>query len=232
MSLVITARTTDERLTSLAALKGELGIASSATSADDRLGAILDRASAWAQTYVGYPLVVRAYRETVPGFGRRNLMLARTPVRAVRALYFGTDTGTAQQIPSTEFDVDEGPGFLARPSGWDWSVPAVQDLTVRPQPGEELRPWLVDYVAGYALAGISTDSPLWSTEKGTTSTERTLPADIEEAVLLRAARTYRGLETVTAKSVGDLSITYAYARTLGKVADPAEDRLNPYRRSA
>lgn len=229
MGLEITVETTDAYLTTTSAVKADLGITTS--SDDTRLDALILRAGAWAETFVGYPLLLRRYRETVAGYGSRRLMLSRTPVRAVAGLFLGTDTGTADVVASSDFGVEAAPGFLVRDMGWEWSVTAIQDLVLRPQPGQEFQPWLVDYVAGYTFDGLSTSSALWSTAKGTTSTGRTLPYDIEAAVIAKAGRWYLGADTLVAKSVGDLRLQFGTGAG-GRPVDPAADLLCAYRRSA
>lgn len=231
MSLEIIAETTEAGLTTTAALRGELQATSTADDARQLL--VIARASRWAESYVGYPLLARRYREAVAAYGTRRLMLARTPLRSVLALYYGTDTGTADALGTSEFIMEAGPGFLSRTIGWEWSVPVVAELSLRPDPGQEFEPWLVDYVAGYTYDGISTGSSLWSTVHGTTSTGRTLPEDIEAAVLAKSAIWYRGAANVAEKAVGDLRIRFGTLGARGgAVQDPAAEWLSPYRRSA
>jgi hypothetical protein len=100
-------------------------------------------------------------------------------------------------------------------------------LTASPWPGEEDSPWLIDYVAGYVRDGMTSTCALWSTAKGTTSTGRTLPADIEAAVIAKVVSWYEAEEGVIQKSVGDLSVQYD---PIGD--DPAFKLLRPYIRSA
>lgn len=204
------------------------------TADEASLTAAIQRAGAWAEGYVGYPLMAAKYRETVASYGGRSLLLRRTPVRAVSALYLGTDTGDSAtiQITSTEFGVEAESGKLTRPDGWAWMVPVEQDLEIRPVPGQEFRPWLVDYVAGWTLDGISTGSALWSTEQGSTSTGRTLPYDVEAAVIERVVQKVTGTLGVSEKAVGDLRIKYGTGGSgSGLSGDPAAAYLAPYRRT-
>lgn len=220
----------DRYLTTTQAVWAELGTTSTADAA--RLSHLIAVASRWAETYVGYPLAAGKYRETLAAYGTRNLMLSRTPVRAVAALYYGTDTGASgtEVLLSSEFGLDARPGFLTRPEGWEWSVHGLQDLEMRPVPGQEFEPWMADYVAGYTLDGISTGDSLWSTEKGTTSTGRTLPEDIEYAVIRRVVNTYTGQLLVLEKRVGDLQVKFAQQQTKNAVVDESEEILRVYRR--
>jgi hypothetical protein len=117
-------------------------------------------------------------------------------------------------------------------------VPTELELEERPLPGEESQPWYALYTAGYTYAGLSTGSENYSTAAGTTDTGRTLPEDIEEAVLLKCRSVYEqsveGGET-DSEQLGDLKVTFRTASTdrpgghpspLG----PSELLLDPYRR--
>ena len=92
--------------------------------------------------------------------------------------------------------------------------------------------WLVDYIAGYSLAGVSTSQALWSTMGGTTSTGRTLPEDIEQAVINKASGMFDGSESVTEEEVGDLRVRYSSGASGGseRAVDVSAMLLGPYRR--
>lgn len=230
MPLTVVVASTDASLATVAHVKEELGITT--TSADDRIARLILQASAWADRVVGYPLAAQQYREAVAGYGTQRLMLSRTPLVSVSALFYGTDTGSAIEVLTTEFSLDRDAGFLVRPEGWDWTVPVAQDLELRPVPGQELTPWLTDYVAGFSLVGHDPSSVLWSTVHGTTSTGRTLPYDIEDAVITKVTQVYRGLDNVAMKQVGDLRIEYGTVGRSGEPVDPALSLLKAWRRSA
>jgi hypothetical protein len=223
---------TDVYLTSTQALKDLLGITT--TSEDRRLSQAILAASRWAENYVGRPLTVASYQETVPSFETRHLMLSRMPVRAVPRVFDSSSTEDGSQVYSSDFRVESRDGgLLSRDEGWAWTAPVQSELSVRPLPGQEERPWLVDYVAGYTYDGLSTDSPHWSTEQGTTSTGRTLPEDIEEAVLMRASEIFEnpggGVEK---EKLGDIEVAYGSRgmdRAGNPVLTPAEELLSAYR---
>lgn len=229
--LVTLVPSTGQNLTSVTALRDYLGDTSTA-DATRRETAAVSAASRWAEAFVGRPLSARLVRETVAGYGGRNLMLAARPVRAVVGLYTATDTGQARQALPGDYRVEDAEaGLLSRDDGWSWTVPLLVDLGARPDAGQESRPWMVDYVAGYTLDGIDQDSPLWSTEDGTTSTGRSLPGDIEEAVLVKAAEFYRQsqLGTVKRERLGDLEVEYFTASDRVAQEGPAEQLLALYR---
>lgn len=183
-------------------------IGTTSTGDDVRQTASLKAATRWAESYIGYPLFVASYRETLPSFSTRRLMLARTPVRAVEQLLDSNSTDEGSEILTSEFSIDREPGFLVRDFGWDWSAPVETDLMPTPRAGQELELWMADYKAGWTFGGIDPASGNYSTVGGTTSTGRTLPEDIEEAVLLKAASLFEGTENVDEEELGDLRVVY------------------------
>ncbi len=230
--LSLVTSSTDEQLTTTGAVKLLLGL--SGSSDDDLINGIINRASRWAETRLGRgPLTAQSYRETLSGYGGRRMQLSRYPVRAVTSLWGATDTGQATTFLSSAFKVDHAAGILVRDAGWAWNVPRVPRPFVEPladsfYAGEEYEPWLGDYIAGWTYDGVSTDSANYSTVHGTTSTGRTLPDDIEEAVRYRAAQIYDGSQGIKSKRVGDLAITYATFSD-GRIQDAAEELLESYR---
>lgn len=209
--LNITTRTTDPDLTTTGALKSRLfGSTTSTEASDALLGGVIRAASRWAEGFVGQPLVLQSYEETVPTYGTRVLMLKRTPLRSLR-LYESTDDN-AYEVTSTQFWVDDREaGFLTRDEGWPWTAPSELELEERPLPGEESAPWYVVYQAGYTYNGLSTDSTHYSTHAGSTDTGRTLPEDVEEAVLLKCRSIYeQSVEggEVQSERLGDLETVY------------------------
>ena len=230
----VTVASTDYYLTTTEAVKRALG--STATTSDDvRINACILAASRWAETYVGYPLSAQKYREAVAGFGTRSLIMARSPIRAVPALFDSATTDDAGTVATSEIQVEHGPGLIRRPQGWEWSVATEPWLAVRPLAGQEYPSWLADYVAGYTYGGIDTGSSLWSTVAGTTSTGRTLPEDIEQAVIVKAMGIFDGSDEVVEEQVGDLRVRYSsFGSGSGneQPLDAATMLLAPYRRIA
>jgi hypothetical protein len=247
--LSVITKSTDVDLTTTSALKAlALGATTTSTAQDTLLSNVARRASKWAESYIGKALTVQTYRETLPAYGRRSLMLSRTPVRAIKAVYDATDTGVAQRLGTTEYRLeDPDSGLITRDAGFAWSA-SMQGriglsayggsesipLDPAPMPGQEYKPWLVDYVAGWTYAGVDTGSDNWSTENGATDTGRTLPEDIEQAVLLRAQMAWEGLdlEGKDSEALGDLSVKYTNLRSV-RMDDPMppmyEQLLIPYR---
>lgn len=253
MSLQVITASTDQDLTTTGRLRRMIyGATATATQDGTVLSDAIRDASRWAQTHIGYPFAgVATYRETVASQGRRSLMLSRTPVLAVKALYDTTDTGLAQVLTTQVRLENSDAGIITRDQGFAWSAslmppgaagpfyPSGLPLDAVPLPGQETRPWLVDYVAGYTYDGLTTDSANWSTAGGSTSTGRTLPEDIERGVLYKAQGYVIGEDEVESEKLGDLAVNY---RSLGndgglregggRLRTRAIDVLEPYRRVA
>jgi hypothetical protein len=227
---VVTA-STDYDLTTTGAVRLYRGTTSTDFDSENpSLAAAIRSASRWAESVVGYPLSRQTYREIVPGWGMRSLIMARQPIMAVAALWDSTSTDTAARVFTSELQVQRNAGLIRRPAGFVWSVTNEPWLTPRPLPGQEIPSWLVDYAAGYTYNGLSTDSPNWSTEAGTTSTGRTLPEDIEMAVIMKAVDLADGTDELVQEEVGDLRLRYAGLGANADKLDPATALLTPYRR--
>jgi hypothetical protein len=79
-----------------------------------------------------------------------------------------TDTGEASQVLSSDFTVEDAGCGHPDAERRAWNVDAAQSmghsfdaaipLTLTPLPGQELKPWLVDYRAGFTYGGITTGS--------------------------------------------------------------------------
>lgn len=240
MSLSVCASSTDLDLTTTGQLKKLLNTTS--TAQDAFLSTLIRSASKWTENYIGYPLTAQSYSESVAGFSRLQLMLKRTPLRAVDRILDATDSGTASQIFTSEYAVDdEDASVLTRPVGWDWNpvfaghlFDSATPLQLTPMSGQELKTYLVDYRAGYTYGGMSTSSNNYSTEKGSTSTGRTLPDDIELAVLFRAQAFYVGGDETASESLDGISVNYRSLGTdqNGHLITRAQDLLAPYQRFA
>lgn len=243
----VAVASTDEDLTTTGLLKEiVLGATATSTALDAYLGRLIRRSSRWAESFIDAgPLTVQTYRETVSAFGRRNLMVSRTPIRAVLGVYRGTDTDEAVVLATSEFIVDDrDAGLIGRNVGFSWDVPLQwhgsalsggDAIPLDPQPlsGQENKPWLVDYVAGWTYAGIDTGSANWSTVAGTTSTGRTLPEDVEMAIIQRGQRLFQNRDGVASESLGDAAVTYVNPNVLispGGLASEEEMTLARYRR--
>ncbi len=202
-SVCVSASSTDGSLSDTASLRQILGATS--TAQDGLQQTQIARASAQAVTFLGYPVLAQVYSERVAAYGGQTLMLGVTPIRAILRVFDSTTTCEATEYTSTEVWIDDpeagllsiGPRGFGDTSLINWNMaPGIV-------PNSEQKTWLVEYQAGYVYPETS------STAYGTTSTERTLPLDLEAAVLAQSKRLFSNVDpTVLSQSIGDLSITY------------------------
>jgi len=243
--LVVCSSSTEQDYTTTGAVMLELWKATTTANVDSTqqiqyLSTLIRRASAWADRYVGRPLHLQTYSETVAAAGDDVLALSRRPILAVLRLFDSTATSDATELTSTEYRVEDAEaGFLGRDGGFAWTAQQTLSagafslgLTGAILPGRVTRPWLVEYAAGYVpIDGMATSSPNWSTAgpNGTTTTGRTLPEDVEQAVALKVKEWWEGQAAggVTSERIGDLAVTYA-GRGEGALG-PAEELLASYR---
>jgi hypothetical protein len=194
------------------------------TASSSGLDLALTDASAWAETFIGHPIGRSVVAETLRGFGGRRLMVTRTPLQAVSRVFDDTDTGSGTELTSTEY-VLENPdaGFIERDAHFAWTAPLRWNLGSYIEPASERRAWLVVYEAGWQLTPSTSTSAFV-----TTSTDRTLPSDIERAVLIRAAEIAEGGGgQIKNMKVGPLAMNYS---SEGSDTNTAEGLLTPYRR--
>jgi hypothetical protein len=207
--------------TQLAAL-GDLMTMLAATASSSGMDLALTQASAWAESYVRYPLRRQVYQETVAGYGSQNLMLSRTPILSVQRFFSSTTTDDATEFQSSEYRVEDADaGFINRDQGYRWTAKEKWNLGSYVVPNSELRPWLLVYEAGYQVRETSSTDSKWAT----TTTMNTLPPVIERAVLLRAAEMYQGSAGVSTMKVGPVSVSYK-----SESQDSPERMLLPYQR--
>lgn len=222
---VCVSASSTEGLTTAENFRAWLGVTSTCEHVVQQLTIL--RASKWVESKLGYPTPVQIYSEACPAYGTRQLMLSRTPVLRVLRLFDSTSTGQANSYTSSQFRVEDAEaGFitLVSESPFRWTAlegPSISGYVV---PGSELKPWYVEYVAGWTPPAGSTAT----CSNYSTSTGPTMPADIEQAVFYKAREMYQGDQNVAIKRVGDLSINYAVSVVTGQPFDPALQFLQPY----
>jgi hypothetical protein len=215
MLTVITASTSNN-LTTLDALKSHLGTTS--TAYDEQLEDAIVAASDTVATYMGYYPLRQTYRETLAGYGGQQVMVSRTPLTSVSAMYYGS---TGLLVDPTGYWIENAEaGFIVRDLGFPWSAGVEWDLDAHIAPRTERKVFIVDYTAGWVMSTGST---------------RTLPADIEHAAVEAAKSLFLGRRrdgAISSKSVGALSVTYGSAPSGAAYAIPEESRgfLERYRR--
>lgn len=231
LNVCVSATSTDGAISTSANLRLVMGTTSTADDAYQQL--LVARASRWAETFVGYPLLAQTYTETLASYSNLNLMVARTPIRVILRMFDSTSTASATEYCSTNFRVEDADaGLLSRDVGWAWTAGVQYYLGRTVVANSELKPWMVSYTAGFVgPTGMDANSPIWSTCGGlqnSTSTGSTVPMDIEQAVLLKAAEWARGNPAgIASEGIADLTVSYM---TAGNYRSEAEDLLRPYQR--
>lgn len=215
---------TQEQLARLGDLMTLLGTSASSSGQD----AALTRATRWVETFItaqqGGSIRRQVYLETLAGYGGQRLMLDRTPVWSIQRMFDDTSTDTATEYCSTDRRLANAEaGFVEltnfRTFEWDWIDAG--PIHFSPIPGAINRRWMLVYEAGWQLEMSSTAND-WLT----TTTGQTLPADIEQAVLLKAAELYQGGSMgMESMQVGPLRMNWS-----SEASDPVVDLLSPYRR--
>lgn len=199
-------------------------------------GRLVSRASRWAETYVGRPLTLQVYSETLPSAGDNLLVLSRYPVLSVLRLFDSSATSEATELKSSEYRVEDADaGLLGRDAGFRWTAEQVSaetcfalGLTPTYLPGRDRRPWLAEYVAGYKVTGSTSTAMGLTTADASWTTGPTLPEDIVQAVAAKAAEMQANPTGAASRRVGDLAVEYT---SLGERLSGAAALLEPYRRA-
>lgn len=202
-------------------------------SDDALLLTLATRALEAIEAYIGYPLRLQVYSESVPAYGSRTLMLSRTPIRVMLRAFDSTDTGQATAFCSTDYRIeDAAAGLISRDAGFAWTAPQGTEFVDFRRPGQESQPWLFEYAAGYRITGST------STECGVTSTGADLPGDLAQALDETVKGWYTARQqdvNVASVTVGSLSMTFRdQSAASGGTALPlsATKLLSRYRRLA
>ena len=217
---------TESALATMSDLLTVLGATASSCGMDKALA----DATAWAERHIlNGPGVMRrqVYAETVAAYGTQRLRLGRFPVLAIQRMFDSTDTGNATEYCSTDHRIENpDAGFVEMRSNatfaptMGWS----NYMGDYPRPADVSRPWFVVYEAGWQLACTSSTGTDWAT----TTTGRTLPEDVERAVLLKAADLYQwSISGASRIKVGPLELNY---RSADDAVDPVVELLAPWRR--
>jgi len=182
-------------LCTLADVKEELGI--TVATYDTRLERLILAACDAVANYTGRLLYYdAAVAESVAGFGGTRLLLSRTPIVSITSI---TMDGLA--LAATDYEVeDAAAGFVFRQSGWPWSAEQSDNIAGDPIAGTEEREIDVVYKGGYVTQGQVTAIPVLA---------RTVPYDIEDAVIQLVADRYRNpASSVASERLLSAAVTY------------------------
>jgi hypothetical protein len=208
MALTVISGSTDTRLTTLEAVKLELGIDGS--TKDELLTNLIDQASDAIRRITGRTFTREQVTETLDSKGGTKMVLSRTPVISIDAVSFLGST-----VSSTTYEIDDiDAGILFKKTGWNATTLGVQAIERVPL-NEGARDWSITYTAGYVM-------PDWH---GTGTVNRTLPRDIER-VCIDMVKWWQGSlkrdPNIIKEKVGEAEVTYA---NLGNSGDG--DNLPP-----
>lgn len=216
---------TGTMLASLADVKDAIGITDN--QFDETLTRFISRASRRIATHIRPTLGVWKYQTVLPAYGRKRLMLPAYPIRAILRMFDGTDTGTANELTSTDYHLNAEIGAIERDEGWSWTMQTKPDVISFPEPGQEYGRYLVEFGAGYLLPSGKDSGSTWD---GTTSTGQTLDGDIEEACIQLVRSQWQSRkreEGLISKKVGDISLTWESQS--GELPNSVLAMLAPYR---
>lgn len=157
-------------LTTVGALKDELGIASSDTSLDTHLKRMINAASDWLEAQLHRSLRLETVTESLSGFGRQRLNLARYPISSLTSVKVdGADVTADCKILN---GARGQRGQIWRKDGFPLSARGYGDLTSDTDPSTADLNVEVSYKGGYVLP-----------QDESATLPRTLPWDIEWACL-------------------------------------------------
>ncbi len=212
-------------LTTVAAVKDEIGIAQNDTSRDDYLKRLIRQASDEAVSYCHRPFARQRVRETGLEYRDGYVMVTLTPVTEVHQLSLNGQVVLGVEIEDADAGVLTGSGNALLGLGesrW-WNDPFRASLGNLM--GSQA---VVEYTGGFVVPQ-GADPP----------SSRTLPYDLEAAVIaLVAAALERspaqavgtGTPAIRSLKVDDINVTYEDGATGVNLATQVYDRLSRYRR--
>ncbi len=206
-------------LTTLEAVKEELGIDAGDASNDNYLVRLVNSVSDAIERYCDRHFEKASLTEKVAGQGSQRVLLSRTPILSVTSV-----TLSGSVLASSDYEVEAEAGMLFRASGWPWSAMRRPDIVQDQYPGSETRNIEVAYTGGYVL-------PKDENPAANPPVVRTLPYDLEEACIATVKTWFRAKGADlnrTSRRLIDVGDTWD-RRALPK---PVEEMLAPWRRIA
>lgn len=217
-------------LTTLDAVKAALGITS--LSQDSAIERVIESASAAAANYVGRPLHrVDGIVEAVRGYASNYLMVSRSPIVSVTSVAYDGST-----VDPTSYEIDSSDAsVLYAPDGWVWTgVVGAGAVGIMPLPGTERRLYTVTYDGGYVTPNQVDLGSFDEVGPPIVTKTRTLPYDLEEAVIKIATDMWQRLgrdDAVIGEALLSGSVNYSVTGMgMGPIGAYARSLLDPYRR--
>lgn len=184
-------------LTNLATLKSELNISVSThdTYLERVINATSDFVAQWCNRTFHFEETIV---EDVAGYGTNNLLVSRTPIVTIDSITY--DGGV---VSASDYEVsDAAAGIIYAPKLWIWTGLGGSGITHLPRPGTERKLYTVTYDGGYVTEPQVDGDPQLT---------RTLPYDLEDAVLQIAVYRYRQRgrdQSVQSESLLNASVSY------------------------
>lgn len=175
MSIEVIEAAPDTMLTTVDTVKISLGISDSAS--DDLIESMIRAASDMATRYCGRQFALQKIREGLPGKGVPELLLSLTPVVTVDSVYYDD-----AEVPSTSWVLtDKEAGIIQSNIGAFHGTyfGHLNSIDQFPSSFAQER-YFVTYDGGYVLPG-------WGSSNGT----RTLPYDLERAIIETTKKLFR-----------------------------------------
>lgn len=164
MTLTVNTSSPHKLLTSLTAVKRELGISTSLEN-DKLLWDLIGQASGFIHDFCDKEFAREVVTETLPSRGGPILMTARVPIQSIE--YIELD---GSSVSSTSYEIDDAEaGMIWKEDGFTHTI--ITDSLANEYPTRYgRRDWTVKYTAGYILPE-------------STQGARTLPHDLERACI-------------------------------------------------
>lgn len=219
---------TAKALTTVKAVKDELGISLADTSKNRILQRYINVVSEEIEQFLDRPLqFVAGVVEKLPGFGTESIFVSRTPVITLTQIKIKDSILSSNEYKLILIEGRDNVGEIYRGTGWPWSVRLGAGITTDPVPGTEDQEIEVTYDGGYVLPK---DGPAAGSNVD-------LPSDIEQACIDAVVTRFRnkGVDRgVVAESLMSASVKYdrGAGNTSGSsnLPDEVERSLMKYRR--
>lgn len=191
-------------LTTLATVRDELGIVPTTfdTILERMINAVSDAFAKEADRVFQSGVAIT---ERVRGYGTERIIINRVPVTVLTSVELLDQDGTVSTTYDTDtFELESAnSGIVYRAAGWPWTAQVRATGIRRPElPGTERRALRVTYDGGFVTPA----------QTGT----RTLPFDIEEAVIRAVSNLFRsrgtaagaGGNAIASERLGDYAVSY------------------------
>lgn len=206
-------------LTTIATMEGELGIASGAE--DAYLTRLIEAATKRIEGYCNRVFKqTAAIAESCKGYGTPHLVVARPPITSIASITYDDAT-----VSSDDYKIlDAQAGIIYNAGGWYNTSSTIANIESDPVPGTEDILYVVTYKGGWVTPA----------QTGT----RDLPYDIEQACIELVVSKYRSKgrdPNITSESLMSAGVGYRVAGADDQDTDlPAsiKDVLRQYRRVA